>query len=199
MTKDTFHMIWEIAVCPSAKNIMESLSPENVSDNNVVLDIGPERESEVYRAYERIRKRVRTQFFNGGTDLTNRIDIHKIAACLTEALIVEKVISYSGIDGKIPVELVLSNYAIAFYAGVYCLYISLLSGYHRDKKNDEFKKLFDRHCMIFPDTNPGHDGYVYGRIKTLALNDLYGVDFDILTYADMLFWIELYNRKSIES
>ena len=51
---------------------------------------------------------------------------------------------------------------------------------------------------MFPETNPGHDSYVLGRIKTLALNDIYGNDFDVLTYADMLFWIEKYNRKLLE-
>lgn len=31
----------------------------------------------------------------------------------------------------------------------------------------------------------------------LALNDIYGVSFDILVYSDMMFWIEDYNKKVI--
>ena len=39
--------------------------------------------------------------------------------------------------------------------------------------------------------------YVQGHVKTLALNDLCGNDFDVLTYTDMLFWIEWYNKEQI--
>ena len=36
-----------------------------------------------------------------------------------------------------------------------------------------------------------------GRVKTLALNDLYAIDFDIITYADMLYWIEKFNKDDL--
>ena len=49
-----------------------------------------------------------------------------------------------------------------------------------------------------PSTNKGHDEYNAGRQKTLMLNDVFENEFDILTYSDMLFWIELYNRQLLE-
>ncbi len=32
----------------------------------------------------------------------------------------------------------------------------------------------------------------------MALNDMYAIDFDILTYADMLYWIEKYNKEELQ-
>lgn len=96
-------------------------------------------------------------------------------------------------DKNTPMAIALSNYAVAFLASNYVLYMFLLSDFERDGKIELYNKLKTQGTFIFPQTNKGHDPYVQGRIKTLALNDTYGNDFDILTYADMLFWIELYN------
>ena len=57
-------------------------------------------------------------------------------------------------------------------------------------KDELYSKLEEQGTFLFPETNKGHDSYVQGRIKALALNDAYKNDFDILAYADMLFWIE---------
>lgn len=56
----------------------------------------------------------------------------------------------------------------------------------------------ESNTFIFPETNKGHDEYLHGRVKTLALNDMYAIDFDILTYADMLYWIEKYNKEQLQ-
>lgn len=86
----------------------------------------------------------------------------------------------------------MSNYAVAFLASNYyciCFYCPI----QRDGKDELYSKLEEQGTFLFPETNKGHDSYVQGRIKVLALNDAYKNDFDILTYADMLFWIEQYN------
>lgn len=93
-----------------------------------------------------------------------------------------------------PKEVVFANYSIDFMASIYILYLFLLSDLQKDGQEDIYSKLLDKATFDFPETNKGHDSYVIGRIKTLALNDLNGVDFDVLTYADMLFWIEKYNK-----
>ena len=59
---------------------------------------------------------------------------------------------------------------------------------------DLLNKLEEQQTIIFPKTNIGHDSYAIGRIKSLALNDVCKLDFDLLNYADMLFWIEEYNK-----
>lgn len=66
-------------------------------------------------------------------------------------------------------------------------------GIIRYGKDELYSKLEEQGTFLFPETNKGHDSYVQGRIKALALNDAYKNDFDILAYADMLFWIEQYN------
>ena len=85
-------------------------------------------------------------------------------------------------------------------------YKEVLYTNYKEARNDLKEKIFftetnrqpDENRIdiykIFPPTNPGHDSYPYGRIKALALNDIYGIDFDLLAYADMMYWIEDYNK-----
>ena len=65
-------------------------------------------------------------------------------------------------------------------------------------KQDIVDQLLATKQLRVPLTNVGHDEYNVGRQKTLMLNDVFENEFDILTYSDMLFWIELYNRQLLE-
>lgn len=58
--------------------------------------------------------------------------------------------------------------------------------------------MFEKHLRT-PKTNEGHDEYNAGRQKTLMLNEVFENEFDILTYSDMLFWIEYYNGQLLEN
>ena len=64
-------------------------------------------------------------------------------------------------------------------------------------RTDEFEELSKQRGFYYPKTNPGHDEYLLGRIKALALNKANQVDFDLLAYADMLFWIDTANTGII--
>ena len=77
------------------------------------------------------------------------------------------------------------------------MYLNLLGEYTRDNKIDQYNKLKKQKQFYFPPTNLGHDSYPYGRVKALALNDIYGKDFDLLAYADMMYWIENYNKNML--
>ncbi len=49
-----------------------------------------------------------------------------------------------------------------------------------------------------PKTTDEHDRFNLGRIKKLVLNDIFLENFDILSYSDMLYWIELFNIMLLE-
>ena len=106
-------------------------------------------------------------------------------------------INYEAAAKEIPMKVVYANYEVAFLSAIYVMYLFLLSDFERDGKKKCYDELKKQATFVFPETNTGHDTYVQGRVKTLALNDLCGNDFDILTYADMLFWIEWYNKEQI--
>lgn len=55
-----------------------------------------------------------------------------------------------------------------------------------------------RQDLMMPRTTDGHDRFNLGRIKTLVLNDIFLNDFDILSYSDMLYWVELFNIMLLE-
>ena len=70
---------------------------------------------------------------------------------------------------------------------------SLINGYC-----DHAEKLMKRKKLYEPPVSNGHDAYDEGRIISMALNDIHGNSFDLLGYADMMYWIEMYTRQKIE-
>ena len=167
-------------------------------DYKVKLDLSDEKREKVYLEYEEIRIEVRNNYFNTGNNDENKIDVHKICACITGALLKVRLVSFDMNDRNIPKTIVYSNYAIAFLGAIYVMYLLLLSDYEHDGEMILYNKLKKQATFFFPETNEGHDSYIQGRIKTLALNDIWGIDFDVLTYADMLFWIEKYNKDMLK-
>ncbi|MBR1598735.1 MAG: hypothetical protein IJ661_07495 [Lachnospiraceae bacterium] len=122
--------------------------------------------------------------------------MHKIGACFARAIIKESPIIYSNsID--VPEYIALSNYWLGIVASIYIVRFFLYYAY-REVAPDMCKKMKDVPKFIYPRTTPGHDLYLRGRVKTLAINDGNRRSFDFLGYADMLFWIENYNRQILE-
>lgn len=197
MTLETFKYIWEQGIAKSAKDVYNEIDPILRDKYSVNMDISEAMCGRLYEEYDAIRQQVREKYFDTGENDENKIDGHKICACITGALLNVRIISYKILDEEMPVKLVFANYAVAFLASIYVMYLFLLSDFENDGEIKCHDKLKDKSTFVFPTTNPGHDSYVQGRIKTLALNDIYGNDFDILTYADMLFWIERYNKELI--
>lgn len=199
MKEEAFGYLWEQGIKKAADFVLGGISPEIIAKYAVDYNVSDVTKAKVHAKYEEIRRRIRAQFFNTGAHDENKMDGHKICACITGALLDVRLISFDVRSKDMPEEVYYSNYAIAFWAAIYLLYAFLLSDYLKEGKEDHYNLLMEKGTFSFPHTNPGHDPYIQGRIKTLALNDICGVDYDVLTYADMLFWIERYNRELIDA
>lgn len=197
MTIDSFRYIWKQGIAKSAKDVFDEIPPDLRNEYSVSINISDSICQKLYNEYEEVRCMVRKKYFDTGEDDENRIDGHKICACITGALLNIRLLDYKISNKEIPIKIVYANYEIAFLAAVYVLYLFLLSDFEHNGETKCFDELKSQSTFVFPETNPGHDPYVQGRIKTLALNDLNGNNFDVLTYADMLFWIERYNKELI--
>ena len=195
MNIEDFTYLWDEGIVKAARQLDLEL-PED-SNRYVNLDLSESNKKRLYDEYEDNRTEIRRNFFDGGENASNRIDAHKICACITGALLKVHLFELQDTQDDIPEDVVLVNYKLAFVASIYVLFLIMLSDYKRsDEKKYEYLK--QKAVLEFPDTNEGHDSYVMGRIKTLALNDVYGYDFDRLSYADMIFWIENYNKELID-
>lgn len=193
----TFRYIWEEGIKKAAQNVVEEIPLADKEKYNVKLDVSNEMCEQVHQIYENVKSNVRESFFNAGEGGENKIDGHKICACITATMLKIRLVSFNTNSVDLPKKIVYSNYAIAFLASIYTMYLFLLSDYEREGESACYNELIKQSTFHFPRTTPGHDSYVQGRIKTLALNNIQGRDFDILTYADMLFWIEKYNKTLI--
>ena len=191
MKFETFEYLWEQGIVPAVKNVIDEIPEKERDSCSVRSDVSRKSLKRLYNEYEFLRKQVKEKYFNEA-DEQHKIDGHKICACITGAVLKIKVIDFK-MNDKVPASIAMSNYAVAFLASNYILYLFLLSDLERDGKDELYSKLEEQGTFLFPETNKGHDSYVQGRIKALALNDAYKNDFDILAYADMLFWIEQYN------
>lgn len=198
----TYSFLWDRAIEPQIVNIAQSLrkiySAEQCYDFQI-RELNEYKEV-LYTNYVEIKNSLKERFFymglNQGTD-ENLIDIHKISACFCKSVIENKVFRFILTD-DIPVQVLLCNYCAAFSISLGVMYLNLLAEYKRDEKIVEYNKLKGQKQFYFPPTNSGHDSYPYGRIKALALNDIYGIDFDLLAYADMMYWIEDYNKRMLK-
>lgn len=197
MKIDTFEYIWRQGIAKAAQDVFDEISPALREKYSVRIDVSNAMCQKLYHQYEDVRFLVRKKYFDTGKDEENKIDGHKICACITGALLNVRMINYEMPDEEMPVKVVYANYEVAFLSAIYVMYLFLLSDLERDGKTELYEELKKQATFVFPKTNFGHDSYVQGRIKTLALNDLCGNDFDVLTYADMLFWIERYNKEMI--
>ena len=197
MKVGTFEYIWKQGIAKSAQDVFDGISPALREKYSVRIDVSNDMCKKLYHEYEKVRCFVRENYFDTGENGENKIDGHKICACITGALLNVRIITYSMPEEGMPAKVIYANYEVAFLAAVYVMYLFLMSDFEHEGQMECYHELKKRATFVFPETNSGHDPYVQGRIKTLALNDLYGNDFDVLTYADMLFWIEKYNKELI--
>ena len=187
---------------PSIQEIKNSLDENYGATDNyglAILDMDKYKEN-IYQSYNDTRDWLKKQFFrldSGKLMDENLIDIHKIAACFCKSMLDNKIFVFE-MKEEIPVKVMLCNYALAFSASIGIMYLNLLGIYEKEQEKSKYDYLKEQKKFVFPPTNEGHDTYFMGRVKTLALNDIYGVSFDILANSDMMFWIEDYNKKVIE-
>lgn len=198
MLKSTYNYLWNTEFQPLIRDLEDQMNTRFSADRNYgfcIIDL-EQYKKDIFDSYITIKEDLKKYFFyNSKPDVPeeNLIDIHKIASCFCKAMIKNKVCKFRVDDEKIPFELILSNYTFAFFASIGILYQNMLADYRRTKY-ESYLELQKRY-IVFPKTNPGHDSFALGRIKTLALNDIYGLDFDLLAFSDMFFWIEEYNKR----
>ena len=192
MLDKTFDAFWDKSVVRAAKDI-ESLFPSLIEKYHVSLEMSETTKDRVYQRYKVHNRYIHENYFYGKNE--KLIDYHKIAACFAKAIIEVAPFNFD-IKDEPPLIINVINYMLAFHASVNMVNIVMTHGY---KKNPElYEKASKRKCMSFPKTSFGHDTYTVGRIKAIALNDINGKDFDLFAFADMLFWIEHYNKQIIE-
>lgn len=197
MTKQAFAYLWEQGLVKAAQDVVNEVSevyPQIIQKYHIVLELTDANKNKLYREYDQLRTRVRTLYFDTGENNENLMDTHKVSACIMGALLNVHLVTFDKKVGEMDSTVAYLNYAIAFLGGIYVQYLFLLSDYKRDGQDELYENLKKQATFYFPDTNHGHDSYIQGRIKTLAINDICGIDFDVLTYADMIFWIEKYNK-----
>ena len=192
MLDKTFDAFWNKSVVRAAKDI-EQICPSLIEKYHVTLDISEKTKDDIYQRYKVHNKYIHDNYFYGKNE--KLIDYHKIAACFAKAIIEIAPFEFD-IKENPPLIIKVINYMLAFHASVNMINIIMTHGY---KSNPElYEKAVKRENMLYPKTSFGHDTYTVGRVKSIALNDINGKDFDLFAFADMLFWIEQYNKQIIE-
>lgn len=195
MKESTFEYIWKNVIYPAERDVMASLPPEVVEKYKVQLDEGEAVKKAVFRVYDMNRKEFRRKYFKDGMNPNARIDKHKICVCLLSALMHTGVLKFdtSVLDNDAPASLLAMGASVALCSALALLYLFMVE----EMDDDDSKKLLDKKGLIFPKTETGHDEYLLGRIKALAITDISGNDIDMLAWADTFFWIEQYNKEHL--
>lgn len=198
MKIETFKWIWE-QIQASIDEIMNRFDASHLGNSfHFRLLHGEETENVIKNRYIEIRDQLKRMCYSETEYDEARLDQHKLAACFCKAIIDKKVFAFD-INDQTPPEMIRSNYELAYISGLRIVQIYMMDyySYYYGEDSKCVKWLKQEKGLYGPPTT--HDSYHLGRIKTLALNDYYGVEFDILSYADMMFWIEYYNRQKIEN
>ena len=200
MKDETFKYIWDEIILKTIDSFKDIFTEEEKNKYQFTTRKLKEIEKKVFSDYDLIKDYLKNNYYHtakSGEDLKNRIDNHKIAACICYSLLRNKVFSFEVYD-NMPKRMFTINYELAYTVSLGFIYATLIAQYKNIGREDFAEKLLQQKTLIVPKTSLGHDEYHDGRIHTLALNDIYGNTFDILTYSDMMFWIEYYNRQMIE-
>ena len=199
MNNLTYDYIWDEIINIHLEKIY------NLYKNDIITAYNPNNYDKIKQTilekYNFEKDRLK-ELYHCGEDANNLIDIHKIAACFTKVLVNEKIFKFS-LEEDIDDEIFLINAELAYYVGIDLIKLSLIYFYleidiEENERERILNELSEIDGLLTPPTNAGHDEYNLGRKKTLNLNYIFENEFDILTYSDMLFWIEYYNRQMLE-
>lgn len=200
MRDETFDYIWEQIVVKQIEILDQSYDDDTRNEYSLKCCSLNELKKNVLADYDDIRQELKRHYYDMSKQKKNpknRIDRHKIAACMAYSLIRNKAFRFD-VRSEMPKELFVINYQLAYAVSLGVVYTLLLAQYKLNGLENFADKLEQQKTLKVPDTSDGHNEYNTGRVYTLALNNLYGNTFDILTYSDMMFWIEHYNRQLIE-
>ena len=194
MSDATFNEIWDNIIIPMTDLLFERIKGTDTVSQVQICNL-PQDKGKVRELYESTKKELKQLYhYNSNSDEERRIDIHKIAACFASVLMEYKVFRYE-IDEQVSDEVFLSNARLAFSVSMAIIKDGLLYKYKDD--SDKVNWLIT-HKLYMPQTTEGHDTFILGRVKTLMLNSIFLDKFDILSYSDMLDWVELFNIMILE-
>lgn len=199
MTQETYDYIWT-QVEKSIRSIENKFSQREKDKWEFKRAYGSEYKAVIKEEYDTIKNQLKKRCYKEKDNEENKIDQHKIAACFCDAFLRRKAFDFR-MDNSIPYEMLLSNYMVAYSVSLQIIYLCLLdlySGSLDPEKRKLASALMEHGQLWVPATTITHDQYNLGRVKTLALNDYHNVSFDALGYADMMYWIEHYNRQVLE-
>lgn len=151
---------------------------------------------QVYGKYKAHNTRMHEDYFRG-----RLIDVHKILACFAAAMVDVDLLKYnrqmSEKDGNVHICVARAKYEVAVRSTLRFLYLFMQLVFDKHGKNALKAALVKQGTLVFPATRYEHGGWLYNRISALALNHILGNRIDILSYADMMFWVELYNEEHL--
>lgn len=188
----TFDDIWERIIAPMSEELYSLIS----IDGNAKLSIRnlPQDKANLMVLYETTKDTLKQIYHYNNFDRVRKIDIHKVAACFASIIMEYRIFRYE-IEEDISDDVFLSNARLAYNVSLAILKENLLYRYREDEDKLNYIKT---HQLYMPKTTEGHDRFSLGRTKTLMLNDIFLEKFDVLSYADMLYWIELFNIMILE-
>ncbi len=200
MTKENFRYIWENMLLPCINDLYQEIDEQDRKNYKIerVIPNNEEQCQFLEREYNRIKENFKKFFFDTGINKNNKIDFHKIGACLCQTILENPIFKYTNYDKnkKIPISVSSLNYGIAFFSALYFLHGIFKISYEKYNAT-QYKELVDNDTFIFPKVNDYHDPYHLGQIKILMLCDIYGVKFNALHLSDTLFWIDFYNTHCL--
>lgn len=193
----TYEYVWQEIIHPNIKLLLNDIPDVDIEKFEIAVLNEKILKKTIRLSYEKKKNRIKEIYhFDNGED-DRRIDIHKVAACFASVLIEDKVFDFSIKEG-ITDDIFLLNAKLAYNVSLDIIMMSLVYHYIKCGNEDIANKILEKGYLCVPITSNGHDEYNIGRIKTIALNDVFENEFDILTYSDMMFWIEHYNRQIYE-
>ena len=197
MNRETYDYIWTNVIEPNIAELFKMVQ-QKTNDSSFKQKNIEEVKSEIINRYEVKRDRLKELYhYDNNIQEDKLIDCHKIAACFASVLFDYKVFSYE-INPGLTDDVFLANARLAYRVSLGIIYLSLLYHYKKSGNEPIVGQLQSMPQLEVPPTSHGHDEYNLGREKTIVLNDVFNNEFDVLTYSDMMFWIEYYNRQLLE-
>ena len=197
MDGETYEYIWE-RIERKIKKVQSQFSKEICERFHFDLTYGDNTKETIRVQYEKIRDDLKLKCYRSSVHKEDLLDHHKIAACFCKALLQKKIFCFD-VNDNTPMAMLRSNYVLAYTASLQIVYYYLADYYREFGPEECYSILLKKKTLEGPPTTVKHDSFHLGRIKTLALNDYYGIELDLLSYSCIMYWIEHYNRQLLEN
>ena len=203
MKQETYDWIWQEVVVKQIDNILNKYKRNNVYICDFQLRYTEEKpylqtKKIIQEKYETIRDNLKRICYAGDDIRKHSLDQHKIAACFCKAFVDTKVFVFK-YNENTPDDMLLVNYYLAHHVSMEIISLYLEASYIKRINEDKslLESFYSTEGLITPKSK--HGEYHDVSVTTIALNDFYNVEFNLLSYAREMFWLEYYNRQVIEN